>query len=444
MLRLIFVIAFLAVISLSATWLAGNPGSVSVTWLGYAIETSFAFLVFALFVGLFVGLIAYHLLSILLRAPQNLSRSRTMRHQQEGLRVLTEAIAAITVSEYDTAKRLTRRAEKLLDSPPITLLLSAQLSQLQGDDGKAKEYLEEMLKNPETEYLAMRGLIENARKHNDYFLALAHAERAYVMRPTNTWVVMSLIDLYSYLGRWQEALQTVEKSLKKRLFTREQARRYASIINYEHGKRLLKEKDETSAMQFFMESHAKYQGFVPATLAIATLKSDYANKDEAAKIIRDTWKITPHPALAELYIYLFRSETEDQLIKRVRKLVKANPQDKESRLALAQAAITARNWDVARENLSSVLSDEENARACKMMATIEQSESNNAANAAQWLMRSANAAPEASWSCNNCGSTASEWALHCDHCGAFDTIEWAVKTFPYIQKSQKSELTLAG
>ncbi len=444
MIRIALIIAILGCLSLTATWLAGNPGNVSITWLGYEIETSFAFLIFAITTAVVTGLIIYHLLFALLRTPKNISRNRAMRHQQEGLRVLTEAIAAITVSEYDMAQRLTRRAEKLLDAPPITLLLSAQLSQLKGDDGKAKEYLEEMLKNPETEYLAMRGLIENARRHNDYFLALAHAERAYASRPGNKWVLMTLIDLYSYLGRWQEAQMTVERSLKKRHFTRDEARRYSAIIHFEQGKRLLKEGDENSALQFFAQAHAKYVGFIPVALTYATLKADYASKEEAAKIIRETWRMAPHPALAEKYISLFSSEKEDQFIKRVEKLVKFNPSHKESRLAVAAGAIQASRWQQAREQLALVLSEEENARACKLMAEIEQKESGNVTNAAQWLIRATNAAPEPGWSCSNCGHISQQWDIHCDSCGSFDTISWKITTFPYLGKSERSELTLVS
>ena len=83
---------------------------------------------------------------------------------------------------------MTRRADKLLDHAPATLLLSAQTAQLEGDEGAARTF-QEMLKHQETEFLGLRGLLAQAMKDGDWESALTLARRAYLRRPNTPWVL---------------------------------------------------------------------------------------------------------------------------------------------------------------------------------------------------------------------------------------------------------------
>ncbi len=60
----------------------------------------------------------------------------------------------------------------LLAEPPLTLLLSAQAAQLNGDEQAARRYFTAMLDRAETEFLGLRGLVMQALRGGDEAAAL--------------------------------------------------------------------------------------------------------------------------------------------------------------------------------------------------------------------------------------------------------------------------------
>ena len=99
----------------------------------------------------------------------------------------------------------------MLDEPPLTLLLSAQAAQLEGDDHAARGYFEAMLDQPATAFLGLRGLLVQAERTGDTARALELAERAFALRPETPWVLTALLELQTRAGRWSDALGTVKQ-----------------------------------------------------------------------------------------------------------------------------------------------------------------------------------------------------------------------------------------
>ena len=62
------------------------------------------------------------------------------------------------------AQRQAKKADVLLNEPPLTMLLSAQAAQLDGDEQAAEGYFRAMLEREETRFLGLRGLITQAIK----------------------------------------------------------------------------------------------------------------------------------------------------------------------------------------------------------------------------------------------------------------------------------------
>src|SRR5208337_2920792 len=131
-----------------------------------------------------------------------------------GYRALTQGMVAVAAGEPREAQRFARRADLLLADPPLTLLLSAQAAQLDGDDAAAKKFFSAMLDRAETEFLGLRGLINQALRSGDRGTALYLAERAMVLRPNTGWVVESLFDLEVRQVRWEAAWKTLTQVAK--------------------------------------------------------------------------------------------------------------------------------------------------------------------------------------------------------------------------------------
>ncbi len=125
---------------------------------------------------------------------------------------LTHGVAALAAGEAESAEAHTRKAEKLLGSTPLVLLLSAQIARSKGDDNKTRLLLEQMLGHSETEYLAARSLSDAASRQQLFSKALALAQQAHAV---NAKGFSAVVSLHARLGQWQEALQAIEQALRK-------------------------------------------------------------------------------------------------------------------------------------------------------------------------------------------------------------------------------------
>src|SRR6185503_20081821 len=96
-------------------WLADNPGAVSLDWLGWHIDTSFAVLAAGVLLLLIIVVLLVRLGGRLLRGPRNLRRNREMRRLRDGHRALTAGLTAVAAGEADAARRQANRAARLLD-----------------------------------------------------------------------------------------------------------------------------------------------------------------------------------------------------------------------------------------------------------------------------------------------------------------------------------------
>jgi HemY protein len=430
-----------ALLIAGAVWLLDRPGSVAVLWQGWQIETSFAVLVLAVAALSVVAAAAFALLRRILGGPRAFMRSRRERRRRAGYRALTQGMVAVAAGDAEEAQRQARRADVLLAEPPLTLLLSAQAAQLGGDEDAAKKYFTAMLSRPETEFLGLRGLITQAMRGGDHATARRLAERAHALRPRTQWVLANLFELQARAGDWPSAQQTLAEAVKRRALPAPEARRHQAAILYERSLEAEAEGLPREALKHAEKAHVAEPGFAPAAERAAALLLRDGKPRQAAKVIETAWRVAPQPKLAASYAGLYPGEPPLARLKRMERLAAVNPEHEETHLALAAAALEAQLWGAARRHLEAVGarpaaanngagpgSDgaRTSARACRMMAELEQRERGDVVAAHAWLGRSATAAPDPVWVCSACSAESGEWAPHCPHCRAFDTLDWRV------------------
>ena len=158
MARALWFLFVLGLLVIAAVWLADNPGSVTVYWRDYRADTSVALLLVAVALIAVAAAAAYRLWRFIRRAPASLSRAGRERRRRRGYLALTQGLVAVAAGDAEEARHQVKRADGLLDDPPLTLLLSAQAAQLAGDEGAGGNYFAAMLERPETEFLGLRGL----------------------------------------------------------------------------------------------------------------------------------------------------------------------------------------------------------------------------------------------------------------------------------------------
>jgi len=422
-------IVVIAALIAGAVFIADRPGAVSLTWEGWRVDTSIAVMVFGIALIAILAAALFHLVRKIIAGPGAFARARRERRRRRGYRALTQGMVAVAAGDAAEAKRCARQADLLLAEPPLTLLLSAQAAQLNGDQKAAQNYFAAMLERPETEFLGLRGLIMQALKQNDEAEALRLARRAKALHPKTPWVLASLFELQARTGKWGEAEATLKIAARRNALPEPESRRHRAVVLHEQSRVAEAEGRDRDAARLAAAANAMAPGFTPAALHHAGLLRASGHRRHARKVIEAAWRLAPHPELATAYGALFADERPMEQVKRYETLAAQNKDHLESHIAIATAALAARLWGEARRHLAACGGTEgavaTSPRVCRLMAELEEAEHNDLPAARMWLARAASGqAPEPSYVCGACGGETASWSSLCPHCRNFDSIEW--------------------
>ncbi len=383
MFRLFLLIVVLAAAAWGAATLSQFPGGVVLTWQDWQIDTSAGVFIGAvLLVALVLGVVL-HLLWTLRQAPRALGRGRRERRDRLGYEALSRGLVAVAAGDPDTAKRQAKRAEKLLDGRPLTMLLSAQAAQLNGDEQAANRFFTAMREREDTEFLGLRGLLAQAMRREDWTGALALAERAYRLNPKSDWVVTTLYDLQKRAGRWSDAEGTLKQRTALHLLP-------ASDAPRERAEILLRQSESQPPDAALSTAKKAYQadpGYPAAAVRYARLLIGAGKHSRAADVVEHAWATCPDPELAEVYWEARQADDALAKVKASQRLATFNSEHIESRIAVAVAALEARLWGDARANLESIAGESAPPRVCRLMAELEEAEHGDLARARMWLVR---------------------------------------------------------
>ena len=427
MVRATLALILAAVFAAAVAWLADHAGSVTLHWQDTRIDTSIAVLVTA--VALFAAATAllWQLWRGLMRAPRSFARYRRERRRLKGYKALTQGMVAVAAGDAREAQRQARRADVLLNEPPLTMLLSAQAAQLNGDEAAAERYFRTMLERRETEFLGLRGLIMQASKKGDTAGALALARRAKGLRPETGWVLATLYELEVQAGAWREAEETARLAQRSGTMTSAEGARKRALAFYGESELAAKAGKPEAALASARKALRLAPAFLQATLAAAELLGQQGKRRRAERVLEAAWVNAPHPGLVEPYLALAGEAEPLARLMRVQRLVARRPAHRESWRALAEAALAARIWGEARRALECLRREEgarESAGVCRLWARLEEGEHGDAAAARDWLARAAAAEPEAQWVCARCGAAHGAWAPFCSTCSTYDALAW--------------------
>ncbi len=430
MIRIFVFLVVVAAIAALAVFITDAPGQVEIAWGDYLVTTSPGVLVAAVALVAAAAILLFMGLRYLWIGPGRLARARRLRRERLGYRALTQGLVAAAAGDARGARRLARRANLLLDEPPLTLLLSAQAAQLEGDAKTAEGYFEAMLARRETAFLGLRGLLVQANKAGDSAAALDYAERAYRLRPETPWVLTALLELQTQAGRWPGALETAKQAERHGALTTEAAHRRQASLLYTQAKQLHADGDSKAAGRIVQRALSAEPTFLPAVCLAITLAKESGRTSMAARLATDAWSRAPHPEVGALFLALHDDAPALDRLKRVEKLVASNPEHIESQLLQARAALDAKLWGTARKHLEAAAAARPSAGTYRMMAALEEAEHGDAEAARGWLLKASESPPDPAWTCGRCGMRAQDWTIACGACGGLDTLEWRAAAAP--------------
>jgi HemY protein len=165
-------------------------------------------------------------------------------------------------------------------------------------------------------------------------------------------------------------------------------------------------------------------GLAPAAAFAARRHAHDGEKARAARLLKDAWRLSPQPEIAQAFAELAPEEDPAARRRRFRDLIGANPDHDESRYLAAELAIADSDWRGARKAMGDLPSEKPTHRSLALMAAIEKGEGGSEAVVRGYLARAVSAPRGAHWVCDRCGAAPGEWSALCGACKGFDTLEW--------------------
>jgi HemY protein len=421
MVRVLVFLAFVAALAVGAAWFADRPGEVAVVWQGYRVETTVAVALAAVLVLGLVVMLAWTLLRFLFRLPDLVSLASRARRRTKGFAAVSRGMIAIGAGDPNAARRHAGDAERLLGSEPLTLLLKAQAAQITGDRAGAEAAFNRMLDEPETRVLGLRGLFVEAKRKGDAVAARAYAVKAAQLAPSVGWANEAVLEYHCADHDWRSALATLERRASSRAVDRTVARRQrAVLLTADALERAEREPD--AALAEAREAAKLAPDLVPASVLAGRILIRQGQIRKAARLLEAAWRVSPHPDIAATYLELRPGDSARDRLARAETLVRIRSGAPDGRLALAQAALDAREFGRARQALRPLLAERPGVSACLMMAEIEEAEHGATGAVREWLARASRAPRDPIWIAD--GVSSDRWAPVSPVTGRLDAFVW--------------------
>jgi HemY protein len=419
MIRVVLFLIVVGVLALGGAWLADRPGDVVVTWQGLRIETSLMVMAAALLAALAVLAIVWSILRAIVRSPSVLAKRRRDRRGARAYQAISHGLIAVGSGDIDAARKHSSEVNRLASGEPLALLLSAQAAQLAGDRDGAERAFRAMAGRADTKALGLHGLFIEAHRRDDHESARAHAEEAAATSPTLGWAGRAVLEARCKEGDWASALALLERhrgAMDKAGYRRQRA------VLLTARALAAEDSDREAAKNDALEAVKLAPTLVPAVALAARLLAQGGYMRKANRIIDTAWRANPHPELAQSYAELRASESARDRLKRIDALAKRAPENVEGALAVARAAIDAREFARARAALAPYLGAP-TKRVALLMAALERAEGDEG-RAREWLGRAVHAAPDPAWTAD--GYVSDRWLPLSPVTGRLDAFEWRV------------------
>ena len=424
MIRVLLYFAIVVLVALGVVWMADHPGTVLITFGGREIETSTLVGALALLVAAAAVAIGWSIILFVLRVPSLLSGASRSRAQQRGLTALSRGLVAIGTGDQVAALRYSNEADRYLKREPMVLLLKAQAAQMAGDPAGAEKSFAEMLNHPETRALGLRGLHIEAQRRNDPEAAYAYAEEA-LKTATLPWAGEAVLEYRAAHRDWAGALTAVERNVGGRITDRATANRQRAVLNTALATDLA-EREPDEALSLVRDALKTAPTLVPAAALAGKLLTRKGDIRRASKLIETAYSATPHPDLVDAYLNVRPGDSASDRLTRAETLARIAPNDPESVMAVARAALESRDFGRARETLKPLLEKDRSARPtvkiCRLMAEIEEAENGETGALYEWLQRAHRAPRDPAWVAD--GIVSDHWAAVSPVTGRIDAFEW--------------------
>jgi HemY protein len=419
MIRVVLFLLAVAVLAAGFVWVADRPGDVAITWMGYRIETSVMVGALAIGVLVLVVILIWTIVRGILRSPEQVSLFFRHRRAVKGYLAITRGLIAVGTGNLRIARKAAIEAARLSPGDPLALLLTAQSAQMAGDRGAAERAFRAMTQRDDTKLLGLRGLYIEAQRRDDPHAARLVAEEAGKATPAPAWAGQAVLDYRCAAADWAGALAALD-AMKGALEKADYRRKRAVLLT---ARALaLEEIDRDAARAAVLEAVKLAPDLVPAAALAGRRLAEAGEQRKARKILEKAWAINPHPDIAEAYANLRFGDSARDRLARMKKLADKVPGQLEGAIAVARAALDAREFASARAALAPYLSAP-TRRVATLMAEIEETEHGDEGRVREWMGRAMRASGDPVWTAD--GVVSERW-LPVSPNGRLDGFAWRV------------------
>ncbi|MDR0253535.1 MAG: heme biosynthesis protein HemY [Brucellaceae bacterium] len=431
MIRVILFLVVVAALGLGFGWLADRPGDLVFTFAGERHNISLMTAASMVVAAIACVMLLWWIVKNLVRSPYILQRHFRARKRDRGYQSLSTGLIAAGAGDAEAARRMSKQASKLLsvDQEPLIRLLDAQTALLEGRKDDVRRYFEEMIADPETKLLGLRGLYLEASREGAQEAAYQYAQEASTMAPQLEWAGNAVLGHKVLQGDVTGALQVLEarKAVtpygKEGKVAREALKRNRAVLLTAQAMNSF-DADITASRDAASEAYKLEPELIPAAVIAARCLLRDGSIRKGNRILEAAWKREPHPEIAEAYIHGRSGDTALDRLKKARQLAGLRPNHAESALVVVRAALDAGELTLARENAEAALKLSPRESAYLLMADIEEAQTGDQGRVREWLARAVKAPRDPAWTAD--GVVSDQWAPASPVTGRLNAFEWKV------------------
>src|SRR5262245_4683566 len=417
MIRVLVYLAVVALLAFGAVWLADRPGDVAITWQGERVETSVMVLAAAAAAVAIGAIVLWSILRAIVRAPDLIAARLRARRGERGYHAVSHGLIAVGSGDMRAARRFTHEANRFAPGAPLTLLLSAQAAQLSGDRSAAAATFQQMAGRDDTRVLGLHGLFVEAQRRNDAAAALVYAEEAAKHGSAPSWAGQAVLEMRCGSGDWAGALTRLERNYTSGLVDKAAYRRQRAVLLTAQAL-ALEESDRERAKTLALEAVKLAPTLIPAAALTGRLLAAAGERRKAARTIDAAWRANPHPDLADAY--LRPGDSAREKLERIEALAAMAPGDAEAAIAVARAALDAKEFTIGKQALAP-FTGSPTKRVAALMAALEL-QSGDEGRGREWMARALNARRDPAWTAD--GFVSDHWLPISPVTGRLDAFEW--------------------
>jgi len=344
------------------------------------------------------------------------------KNLQKGYGYFAEAMISLANKDKRNAVIASKKMKKIIrDDQGLSMLLDSEILKIENKYHDLSLLHEEMIKNPNTQTLGYKGLMEENINREDYHHAFIYGEKLFQLNPFIDKLYITLVSIIAKTRNWNQLIYISKQAYNKKLIDTKTFNQNTAIAFYETSK--IKTQSEPKESLNLIQKAIKLSGpfppFIKLYLEILMIQNDIS---KIKKVIKKYWNDQPSSSL-RIIISEFLKKNNLANLDNIKFIIKSNYNDDESKKLLVDFAIHNNDWSLAREKIKGLINFNPDREICELMALLEMGEFNDIQKRDSWMLRAENANFDEIWVCQITNTPQKNWNSISDS-GHFNSLEW--------------------